>query len=206
MTEEAVQTFIDNPIINMVTSARYEDESYSTIHCEWYDKFGDRKLRTYSIPADPENSDYQDLMKVGWSPETLAKATEAYKRQASKNLNIAIRQAAESIAEEAIEARVAAKVEQLNEKLSIVAQDMSEADRKNLEAEQRLKAVKVTVDNAFWDKLLEANENKDEVFKFKLWALELDNVKESSSDDKKELRKQTTLLDCMSVLNSIINK
>jgi superfamily II DNA/RNA helicase len=43
-------------------------------------------------------------------------------------------------------------------------------------------------------------------FKFKLWALELDGVKESSSDDKKELRKQTTLLDCMSVLNSIINK
>ena len=145
-------------------------------------------------------------MKVGWSPETLTKATEAYKRQASKNLNMAIREAAESMAEEAIEARVAAKVEQLNERLSIAAQDMSEADRKNLEAEQRLKAVKVTVDNAFWDKLLEANENKDEVFKFKLWALELDSVKESSSDDKKELRKQDTLLNCMSVLNSIINK
>lgn len=213
MTEEAVQTFIDNPIINMVTSARYEDESYSTIHCEWYDKFGDRKLRTYSIPADPENSDYQDLMKVGWSPETLAKATEAYKRQASKNLNIAIRQAAESIAEEAIEARVAAKMEiwdkklaDLDEQHETVKGEFKKADKRILEADLKMKTATIAVDNAFWNSLLAANENKDDIFKFKLWALELDKVKESSSDDKKELRKQTTLLDCMTVLNSIINK
>ena len=197
MTEEAVQTFIDNPIINMVTNARYEDETYSTILCEWYDKFGDKKLRTYSIPADPSNSDYQDLMKVGYSEEMLLKATEAYKKQASRNMNLFIQKAAQELADKTIEIKLKEKVDELNKRLQA-------AGARELEAETKSAKIQKALDIGVWEMISNADDNKDELFKFKLWALEQEAVKNASSDAKKELRKQDSLFKAISCYTSLL--
>jgi len=208
----------DNPIISKAVSARYEDETCSSIWVEWVSP-DDGKLRTHSIPADPSNSDYQDLLAEGWDEAAFQKQTEAWKRQSVKDMNMMIRIAAEELAEEAIEARVAAKMQvwerklaELDERDAIskenfekVKKSIEAAEGRILDADLKVKAASVAVDNKFWDALFEANENKDEVFKFKLWALEQDIFKEASNENKKELRKQATVFDCITYMNTLIN-
>lgn len=53
-----------------------------------------------------------------------------------------------------------------------------------------------------WDKVLEKNNDKDELFSFKMWALETDLIKNAPSDLKKKLRKARTILEGLSILNN----
>ena len=54
--------------------------------------------------------------------------------------------------------------------------------------------------------MIQKNTDKDTLFQIKLWALELDEVKESDSETKKKLRKQKSIVDVLQVLDTIINK
>lgn len=189
---------IDNPIIVSSVHARYDDETYSTVTIEWVSK-EDGKLRTHCVPADPENADYRDLMDFhGWTEEDLIHQTAVWKKQQSRAFNMTLRKAAEELAEEALQERLAAKQAQLDKRLAQVSETQLEADLK-------LKDAEIQVNETFWDTLLAANENKDEVFKFKLWALEQEGVKNATNEQKKELRKQDTILNCISYFNSINN-
>jgi len=203
---------------NMVEDAYYEDASYSTVLITYKDE--QRVIRTHSVPADMNNADFKYLVEnEGYDEALLAKRTEAYKKQASRNINAMIRKAAEELAEEAIEARVAAKMQvwerklaELNERdaaskenFEKVKKSIEAAEGRVLDADLKVKAARVAVDNKFWDALFEANENKDEVFKFKLWALEQDTFKETSNENKKEFRKQATVFDCITYMNTLIN-
>lgn len=185
---------IENPIILQSNHARYDDETYSTITIEWVSK-EDGKLRTHCVPADPSNADYRDLMDHhGWTEEDLVKQTEVWKKQQSRAFNMDLRRAVEKLAEE-----------QVAEKKRAFEISLQQLDEKQLQADLKLKAAAVEVNNQFWDALLAANEDRDQVFKFKLWALEQDGVKDASSEQKKELRKQDTILNCLAYFNSINN-
>ena len=186
-----------NVIIDNMLSSRYEDSSHSTIQVDWVNP-ADGKLRIHSIPADLNNSDYKDLIESGVNEEVLIKHTEAYKRQASKVVNANIRKAAAELAEEAIERRVASKVKELNDRLT-------EVDATKLKVDQTLSAVTKEVDNSTWEKIFGSNEDKDEIFKFKLWALEQDAIKDATSEQKKQLRQQTTLFACVAKFNELIS-
>jgi hypothetical protein len=187
-----------NPILDNHQSARYEDSSYSTIIVEWISP-EDKKLRTHSIPVDESNTDYNYLINdLGWTEERLQKQTIAYKKQASRDMNFFIRKAATELAEEAIERRVASKVKELNDRLT-------EVDATKLKVDQTLSAVTKEVDNSTWEKIFDANDDKDEIFKFKLWALEQDAIKDATSEQKKQLRQQTTLFGCVAKFNELIS-
>ena len=58
---------------------------------------------------------------------------------------------------------------------------------------------KNTIFQFIWD----ADENRDELFKFKLWALELDFVKSADKTVKSSLRKAKTIIDGLVILKSI---
>lgn len=204
---------------NKIKTVYYEDSTYSTVCIEYEDDFG--QLRTHSIPTDPTNSDYKFLIEnEGYTEEMLARATEGYKRNSSKAMNLMIRKAAEELANEAIEARVAHKVKQLDERLKAVSDQedkiktkvnrkVAELDERlrtaDLERDQLLKQAAIEVDNALWDALLQSNDDKDLVFKFKLWALEQEPLQNADRDQKKEFRKQLTLFDCIAYMNTLIN-
>lgn len=53
--------------------------------------------------------------------------------------------------------------------------------------------------------ILEKNTDKDMLFKFKLWALELDNIKTSTKAVKSEIRKAQSLLAGMTTIAPFIN-
>ena len=51
--------------------------------------------------------------------------------------------------------------------------------------------------------ILEKNTDKDMLFKFKLWALELDNIKASNKTIKNEIRKSNSILEGMFIIYDI---
>ena len=194
---------------NKIQTVYYEDSSYSTVCIEYEDQLG--QLRKHSIPADPTNSDYKFLMEnEGYTEEMLERGTEGYKKNSSKAINLMIQKAAYELADEAIEARVAHKVKQLDERLKAVSDQENKINTKvahkvkqlderlkavsdqenkintkvsrkvaelderlrtaHIERDQILKQAAIEVDNALWDALLQSNDDKDLVFKFKLRA------------------------------------
>jgi hypothetical protein len=52
--------------------------------------------------------------------------------------------------------------------------------------------------------MLEKNTDKDMLFKFKLWALELDDIKKSTKATKTEIRKSKSILEGMAVIAPLI--
>ena len=55
-----------------------------------------------------------------------------------------------------------------------------------------------------FDIILEGNKNKDMIFKFKLWALELDNIKKSSKTIKSKIRKAQSLFEGISIITPLM--
>jgi hypothetical protein len=186
---------MNNPIIDQAISARYEDSSYSTVLVEW--KGQDGKIRIHSIPADPSNTDYQDLVASGYTEEILVRTTEAYKRQASRDINVLIQKAAQELADKTIEIKLKEKVDELNKRLQA-------AGARELEAETKSAEIQKSLDTGVWEMISKSDDNKDELFKFKLWALEQEAVKNASSDAKKELRKQESLFKAISCYTSLL--
>lgn len=187
---------------NKIQTVYYEDSSYSTVCIEYEDDLG--QLRKHSIPADPTNTDYKFLVEVeGFTEEDLEAATEKYKKNSSKAMNLVIQKAAMELAEEAIEKRVASRVRELDERLKIADKEKAKAEEKHLVADQTLRSARISVDNKLWNVLLESNENKDDIFKFKLWALEQEKAQNATAEQKKEFRKQNTLFDCIAYFNTL---
>lgn len=184
-----------NPIIDNAISARYEDSTYSTILIEWKVKEnGKEVLRTHSIPADPDNTDYQDLLEAGWTKEQIVRGTEAYKKHASSTMNIMINKAAIELAEVIAEKKVNQRVKDVED---IFAEKAKRYTREtSLEGVQSINYLTI----------IQNNEDKDALFQFKLWALELDEVKDADAETKKSLRKQTSIISCLECLSNIINK
>ena len=56
-----------------------------------------------------------------------------------------------------------------------------------------------------FDIILEGNTNKDMIFKFKLWALELDNIKKSTKAVKTKIRKAKSVLEGMSIIAPLLS-
>lgn len=79
-----------------------------------------------------------------------------------------------------------------NTRVNEVASDMIKQNKK----------IKTKDAGLSWDSILEKNEDKDEIFNFKMWALETDLVKNAPADLKKRIRKARTILEGMSILNN----
>jgi hypothetical protein len=61
------------------------------------------------------------------------------------------------------------------------------------------------ISNGVFNFILEGNTDKDMLFKFKLWALELDSIKKSTKTVKSEIRKAKSLLAGMATIAPFIN-
>ena len=59
------------------------------------------------------------------------------------------------------------------------------------------------ITSVLYDQLLDQKNNKDNLFKFKLWALELEFVKSSTKADKSRLRKATSVFEGMGIINEL---
>jgi len=184
-----------------IISAEYVNAEYSLIKVRYNDN-GINAI--YHLEVDPNNADFQALEADGWDVEKIIDATAESKRVQSNAWNLEVNAAARAIAEEMIGTTVLKKEKsETLEKLEHAKAALDQSQEKiaaigsiEFDAVQRSKN---TIFQFIWD----ANEDKDELFKFKLWALELDFVKTADKSVKSSLRKAKTIIDGLVILKSI---
>ena len=183
-----------------IISAYYFDTDYATIEV-LYDI--NDEIHNYILEADPDNPDYKALLAEGWDNEKLAKATEQYKREQSFEFNNAIQASVDTILQQSKlaileESRVILHKE-LSDSKDIMKKEIIDEQAKNPSVlDIRSSNPFLTVD--MFDIILEGNTNKDMIFKFKLWALELDNIKTSTKAVKTKIRKAKSLFEGISII------
>jgi hypothetical protein len=185
-----------------VVDAQFIDNEHSIIKV-LYDQDG--SLHVYNLDVNPDHPDYKELMSEGWDLEKIAESTAEYKKAESAAFNIEVNTAARALAQEMIgmkvlqdeRDRLAAEKEKLGEQVSSKEETLIGLDK-----EVKIKTNQA--DSAYFEHLWEINENKEELFKFKLWALELDAVKDAGKEIKSSIRKATRISQGLAILDSLI--
>jgi hypothetical protein len=187
-----------------IVDAYYFSEDYTMIEVIF--KNENDEMVSYVMEANPEHSDMQALEEDGWNVEKLAEATAQYKRQQANAFSEAINIQVQERLREVINTSFKDKEKQLQEK-----EKELQAQRKILltsgsleEVEKELRAQRKILDDQMYDMILNTNQDKEYLFKFKLWALEQPAIKDSSRTVKSELRKSKTILEGLSVLHNVL--
>lgn len=178
-----------------VVSAQFIDAEYSIIKV-LYDNDG--TLTVYNLDVNPDHPDFKDLLADGWSLDRIIEETAESKRAQSAAWNLQVNAAATALVNELI----IKQSETLSdfEKLSLIRLNSLNNDNNN-EYKKRKNADEY--DQEIYNFIMNKNSDKDELFKFKLWALELDFVKDKDKETKLKLRKVQTILDGLSMLNEL---
>ena len=185
-----------------VVNAQFVDEQHSIIKV-LYDQDG--SLYVYNLDVNPDHPDYKELMSEGWDLEKIAESTAEYKKAESAAFNIEVNTAARALAQEMLgmkvlqdeRDRLAAEKEKLGEQVSSKEETLIGLDK-----EVKIKTNQV--DSAYFEHLWEMNENKEELFKFKLWALELDAVKDAGKEIKSSIRKATRISQGLAIIDALM--
>ena len=133
----------------------------------------DDMVYAHALRVDPNNPEWQALLEEGWDQDKLTEGTAEYKRQASADFNSQVNEMARKLVEEI------------------------------LESKKDLKKDLVQTDNEIFNFVLNSNQDKEELFKFKIWALELDEMKLASKEQKSEIRKAKSIIEGFWILSNI---
>lgn len=169
-----------------VDTAYYTNKECDTIKIEYTDN---KKRLEYVIPANKKNHDYQLLEKEGWNDKKLADATEKFRRDSAAHFaNI-------------VNKEVATQVDTIMKKHGIESYQKVMKTKDN-----KLADIEASIDHSFWwDSILKRNTNKDDVFGFKMWAIETEAASKSTPELKKALRKSKTILEGIAIYNNMMN-
>jgi hypothetical protein len=157
------------------------------------------------LDVNPDHPDYKQLMSEGWDLEKIAESTAEYKKAESAAFNIEVNEAARALAQEMLgmkvlqdeRDRLAAEKEKLGEQVNSKEEVLIGLDK-----EVKIKTNQV--DSAYFEHLWEMNENKEQLFKFKLWALELDAVKDAGKEIKSSIRKATRISQGLAIIDALM--
>lgn len=134
----------------------------------------DGNLHSHALRSDPNNPEFQALLADGWDEEKLFEGTAEYKRRSSAAHNIEVNRAARLLIKEMY------GYSEDEEELEPVDQNFS------------------------WDYFFdEMNNNKDEIFRFKIWAFESEKMKNVDQETKKKLRKAANILEAIKIYEAI---
>jgi len=158
----------------------YADSDYSLISVKFEDDTG--ALCVYNLLADPDSQDYKDLEAEGWDDERIIDSTVELKKAQAAAFNIEVNTAARALAEEMIGSK------EFKDEMQRDARSLINSSGGDL-----------------YVHIFDNNDNKDELFKFKLWALEQEAVKAASKEQKSAIRKAKTITSGISLVDAIIN-
>ena len=185
-----------------VLSVEYIDPEHTMLKVRYA---SDGKNVIYHMSTNPDSQDFKDLLAEGWDAEKIMEDTAESKRIQSEAYNTEINQAARVLAQEML------GIKALQDERDILAAEKEKLNNTVSEKEKILigldKEVKVktnAVDTAFFEALWDINESKEELFKFKLWALELDEIKNGDKSVKSAIRKVNRISQGMAILDSIL--
>lgn len=162
-----------------IIEAHYIDLEYSLIEILYEGEDG--KLYSHALRVDPDNKDYQDLIAEGWDQNKIIDDTAEYKRRTSASFSTEVNAAAKLLVDEIL----AQERESLIKKSK--ALDEKGKSIEDLDRSTRLKMQDVVAE--VWTHLYENNEDKDMLFKLKLWVLEQEFINAATKEEKSEIRK-----------------
>ena len=210
-----------------IEDAHYINEKYDTIEILFKsDDPEDTKLYKHIIEADPKSKDFKELQADGWGDKELLDATAEFKRQHAATFNNAVQQRASAIAREMIglnnlkrerdtlekeRDKVKNDIERhhgwLEEKRTLIKKSDEKIDEQQEElayTESKIKKTEFHVDNALLEIVMNHNEQGDELFKFKLWALEQEFVKSAPKEVKSKIRRVKRITQGIAILDELI--
>ena len=210
-----------------ITDAHYINEKYDTIEILFKSEDPeDTKLYKHIIEADPKSKDFKDMQAEGWGDKELLDATAEFKRQHAATFNNAVQQRASAIAREMIglnnlkkerdtlekeRDKVKNDIERhhgwLEEKRTEIKKSDKKIDEQQEElayTESKIKKTEFHVDNALLEIVMNHNEQGDELFKFKLWALEQEFVKSAPKEVKSKIRRVKRITQGIAILDDLI--
>lgn len=175
-----------------VISAEFIDAEYTVIKVRYEEN---NVLNVYQLYANPDHPDYQDLLKEGWDTDKIIAETVASKRRQQSAWNIQVNTAAKAI----IDQMLASKSETQSDFDVLSLAQARNATEQEYEKRKEADLQGQSVYNFIVDK----NADKDELFKFKMWALDLDFVKDKDKETKAKLRKVQSILDGLTMINEL---
>lgn len=95
---------------------------------------------------------------------------------------------------------------QLLGKKEKLEKELKEKEESVLNLGQKERKMKTIAGSVFFDTILEANTDKDELFKLKLWALEKEFVKKMTTEDKTKIRKAQRIMEVFGVMDKYLNQ
>ena len=188
-----------------IVSAQFIDNEYSIIKVV-YDDNG--TLTVYNVTVNSEHPDYQDLVAEGWTQEKLIEETAEIKRAQQAAFNLEVQNAAKvmlgMVELQSQKNDLEKAIEEQQRVLQERDQALQEREKTLLDLDQDVKKKAESAQHIVWDHVMKINEDKDELFKFKLWALEQDIVKEASKEVKSSIRKAKRITTALGIIDSLI--
>ena len=149
---------------------------------------------------DVDHPDYPALEAEGWDEERILDETAELKRAESQAYNMQINAAArEMLGLKELQDernRLAAEKEKLGKEVHTKEEVLIGLDKE-------VKVKTNEVDSAYFEHLWEINENKEELFKCKLWALELEKVKAADKTIKTAIRKSPRITSVLKIIDEL---
>jgi hypothetical protein len=186
-----------------INGAYFMDEDYSLIEVV-YTNHQDEKVN-YMVEVG-DNRDYKALVEEeGYTTERLLESTSEYKRVHAKQFGELVNAEAQALAEEMLGMRFLMERKELLEKQTAELDEETQTKTNQLlSLDQDVKVKTNKVDHAVYDFIRDNNESKEELFKFKLWALEQDIVKAADKKIKSSIRKATRITEAMAIVDTLI--
>jgi len=185
-----------------INTAYYINEEYTLIEVVYTNDDGEKI--NYMIEADG-NADHKALIEEGYDEETLLDRTSEYKRVHAGEFGALVNAQAQALAEEMLGMKhMMERKAQLEEQTEKLGEQAEEKRKTLLSLDQDVKVKTNKVDHALYDFIRENNDNKEELFKFKLWALEQEEVKAADKKVKSSIRKATRITEAMAIVDALI--
>lgn len=162
-----------------IITAEYANQDYSIIKV-LYEQ--DDMLTAYHLNVDPSHPDFQALEAEGWTQEKIIDATAESKRSQSAAFNVEVNTAAKLMVDEILVGEKEALADLKRNTRTAVQDMLTEA----------------------WIYIVDNNTDKDMLFKFKLWVLEQEFVKEIPKEQKSDIRKATRVTQLFSIIDDLI--
>lgn len=187
-----------------INTAYYMSEDYSVIEIVYTDEDQDMKLK-HIMQVDPEAQEYKDLVAEGYDELKLIEETAKYKREHAKVFGSLVNAQAQALAEEMLGMKhMMDQKAQLEKDTAELNKTKEKTEKTLLSLDQDVKTKTNKVDHALYDYIRDNNQNKEELFKFKLWALEQDVVKAADKKVKSTIRKATRITEAMAIIDTLI--
>lgn len=176
-----------------IVEARYMDTEYSIVEILY--EGDDGNVYSHALRPDPENQDWKDLVADGWDQDKLIEQTVAYKRSASSAFATQVNDAAKALVDQLLAQKSETQSDFDVLSLAKLSNLNDQAYEKRKEADLQGQSI--------YNFIVDNNTDKDELFKFKMWVLDLNFIKDKDKETKAKLRKVKTILDGLSMLNDL---